>query len=120
MLDVSTGSTLDHSVQASSSASPTPPAPVGQRSQTAATARATSTNADTQKPPDLLEQRRGKIHFILRFHNVLKMCLCSGINVCLYHEPVIAIIDSVQNSNSRVRMSTFGGKCFETLPNKLL
>lgn len=59
-LDILTGSTLDRPAQASSSAAPAPPAPVGQRSQTGATsARPTSTNNDGQKPPDLLEQRRG-------------------------------------------------------------
>ncbi|TNM90432.1 hypothetical protein fugu_002721 [Takifugu bimaculatus] len=58
-------------VQASSSAAPTPPAPVGQRSQTAAaTARATSTNADSQKPPDLLEQRRvSEVHKVSQQDN---------------------------------------------------
>lgn len=53
-------------MQASSSAAPAPPAPVGQRSQIGATStRPTSTNADSQKL--LLEQRRGRTHFILDF-----------------------------------------------------
>uniref|UniRef100_H3CYU8 LSM14A mRNA processing body assembly factor b n=1 Tax=Tetraodon nigroviridis TaxID=99883 RepID=H3CYU8_TETNG len=57
-LDILTGSTLDKPVQATSSAAPAP-APVGLKSQTGATnARPTSTNTDSQKPPDLLEQRR--------------------------------------------------------------
>lgn len=64
-IDILTGSTQDRPVQALSSAAPAPPVPVGQRSQTGATsARPTSTNTDSQKPPDLLEQRRGKTHFI--------------------------------------------------------
>lgn len=54
-------STLEQTVQAPPSAAPAPPAPVGQRSQTgAAASRPTSTAAGSQKPPDLLEQRKGK------------------------------------------------------------
>lgn len=46
-------------VQAPPSAAPTPPAPVGQRTQMGVAApRPTSTTTSIQKPPDLLEQRR--------------------------------------------------------------
>ncbi|XP_038557009.1 LSM14A mRNA processing body assembly factor b [Micropterus salmoides] len=52
-------STLEQTVQAPPSAAPAPPAPVGQRSQMgAAASRPTSTAAGSQKPPDLLEQRK--------------------------------------------------------------
>ncbi|XP_070759199.1 LSM14A mRNA processing body assembly factor b [Enoplosus armatus] len=45
--------------QAPPSAAPAPPAPVGPRSQTGAAApRPTGTTAGSQKPPDLLEQRK--------------------------------------------------------------
>lgn len=37
-----------------------PPAPVGQRSQAAAAPRPPATATGSQKPPDLLEQRKGK------------------------------------------------------------
>ncbi|CAJ1048768.1 LSM14A mRNA processing body assembly factor b isoform X2 [Xyrichtys novacula] len=51
--------TLEQAVQAASSAASAPPAPVGQRSQTAAAAsRPTSSTTGSQKPPDLLEQRK--------------------------------------------------------------
>lgn len=54
--------TLEQAVQAPPSAAPAPPAPVGQRSQTgAAAASRTTTTTGSQKPPDLLEQRKGKI-----------------------------------------------------------
>lgn len=60
-LDILTGSTLDRPVGSSSAAAPAPPAPVGHRIHTGAiSARPTSINAESQKPPDLLEQRRGK------------------------------------------------------------
>lgn len=50
---------LEQAVQAPPSAASAPPAPVGQRSQTGATApRATGPAAGSQKPPDLLEQRK--------------------------------------------------------------
>ncbi|KAM9366272.1 LSM14A mRNA processing body assembly factor b isoform 2-T2 [Symphorus nematophorus] len=50
--------TLEPAVQPPSAAS-APPAPVGQRSQAAVAApRATGTTAVSQKPPDLLEQRK--------------------------------------------------------------
>lgn len=52
---------LEQTVQTPPSAAPAPPAPVGQRSQTAVAApRPTSTAAGSQKPPDLLEQRKGE------------------------------------------------------------
>nr|XP_046268838.1 LSM14A mRNA processing body assembly factor b [Scatophagus argus] len=52
-------STLEQVVQTPPSAAPAPPAPVGQRSQTGAAApRPTGTTAGSQKPPDLLEQRK--------------------------------------------------------------
>lgn len=55
------GSTLKQAVKAPATAAPAPPAPVGQRSQTAAAApRPISTSTGSQKPPDLLEQRKGK------------------------------------------------------------
>ncbi|GLD58169.1 protein LSM14 homolog A-like isoform X1 [Lates japonicus] len=51
--------TLDQPVHAPPSAASGSPAPVGQRSQTGAAApRPTSTTAGSQKPPDLLEQRK--------------------------------------------------------------
>lgn len=51
--------TLEQAVQAPPSAAPAPPAPVGQRSQTgAAAASRTTTTTGSQKPPDLLEQRK--------------------------------------------------------------
>ncbi|KAI3377679.1 hypothetical protein L3Q82_008835 [Scortum barcoo] len=50
---------LEQAVQPLPSAAPAPPAPVGQRSQTAVAApRPTSTAVGSQKPPDLLEQRK--------------------------------------------------------------
>ncbi|XP_037606681.1 LSM14A mRNA processing body assembly factor b [Sebastes umbrosus] len=50
---------LEQAVQAPPSAAPAPPAPVGQRSQMGAAApRPTSSTVGSQKPPDLLEQRR--------------------------------------------------------------
>ncbi|XP_049900256.1 LSM14A mRNA processing body assembly factor b isoform X1 [Epinephelus moara] len=50
---------LEQTVQTPPSAAPAPPAPVGQRSQTVvAPPRPTSTAAGSQKPPDLLEQRK--------------------------------------------------------------
>ncbi len=53
-------STLEQAVKASSSAPSAPPAPVGQRTQTGvAASRPTGTTAGSQKPPDLLEQRKG-------------------------------------------------------------
>lgn len=53
------GSTLKQAVKAPATAAPAPPAPVGQRSQTAAAApRPISTSTGSQKPPDLLEQRK--------------------------------------------------------------
>lgn len=52
---------LEQAVQAPPSAAQAPPAPVGQRSQMGAAApRPTSTTTGSQKPPDLLEQRKGK------------------------------------------------------------
>ncbi|XP_023131617.1 LSM14A mRNA processing body assembly factor b isoform X1 [Amphiprion ocellaris] len=52
-------SSLEQAVQAPPSAAPAPPAPVGQRSQSGvAAARPTSTTTGSQKPPDLLEQRK--------------------------------------------------------------
>ncbi|XP_039980421.1 LSM14A mRNA processing body assembly factor b isoform X2 [Xiphias gladius] len=51
--------TLEQAVQAPPSAAQAPPAPVGQRSQMGAAApRPTSTTTGSQKPPDLLEQRK--------------------------------------------------------------
>ncbi|XP_022600485.1 protein LSM14 homolog A isoform X1 [Seriola dumerili] len=51
--------TLEQAAQAPPSAATAPPAPVGQRSQTgAAVPRPTSTTTGSQKPPDLLEQRK--------------------------------------------------------------
>ncbi|KAM7423711.1 hypothetical protein PAMA_000195 [Pampus argenteus] len=50
------GSTLKQAVLAPTSAATAPPAPVGQRSQTAAAPKPTSTGS--QQPPDLLEQRK--------------------------------------------------------------
>lgn len=56
---LTTSSILDLPVQAPSSAVSAPPAPVGQRSQAGApAARSTITAAGSQKPPDLLEQRK--------------------------------------------------------------
>ncbi|XP_039650355.1 LSM14A mRNA processing body assembly factor b isoform X2 [Perca fluviatilis] len=53
--------TLEQAVKAPPSAAPAPPVPVGQRSQTGAAApRPTSSSAGSQKPPDLLEQRKGE------------------------------------------------------------
>ncbi|KAF3686875.1 Protein LSM14 -like protein A Protein FAM61A RNA-associated protein 55A [Channa argus] len=53
------GPTLEQAVQAPPSAASAPPAPLGQRSQTgAAASRPTSTASGSQKPPDLLEQRK--------------------------------------------------------------
>uniref|UniRef100_A0A3Q2ZDP2 LSM14A mRNA processing body assembly factor b n=1 Tax=Kryptolebias marmoratus TaxID=37003 RepID=A0A3Q2ZDP2_KRYMA len=50
---------------APSAAAPGPSAPVGQRSQTGVTApKPTSTSTGSQKPPDLLEQKKGDV-FIL-------------------------------------------------------
>ncbi|XP_069546469.1 LSM14A mRNA processing body assembly factor b [Brachyistius frenatus] len=50
---------VDQALKAPSSAAPAPPAPVGQRGQMGAGApRSTSTIAGSQKPPDLLEQRK--------------------------------------------------------------
>lgn len=49
--------TLEQSVKAPPSSAPAPPA--GQRSQTGAAASRTTTTG-IQKPPDLLEQRKGK------------------------------------------------------------
>lgn len=52
-------SSLEQAAQASSSAASAPPAPVGQRSQPgAAASRPTSSTTGSQKPPDLLEQRK--------------------------------------------------------------
>ncbi|XP_071344955.1 LSM14A mRNA processing body assembly factor b isoform X2 [Trachinotus anak] len=52
-------STVEQAVQALPSAAPAPPAPVGQRSQTGGPLpRLTSTTTGSQKPPDLLEQRK--------------------------------------------------------------
>lgn len=54
------GPSLEQAVQAPPSAAPAPPAPVGLRSQVGASApRLTSTTAGSQRPPDLLEQRKG-------------------------------------------------------------
>lgn len=54
---------LEQAVQAPPSAAPAPPAPVGQRSQMGAAApRPTSSTVGSQKPPDLLEQRRGMLN----------------------------------------------------------
>ncbi|XP_010731419.1 LSM14A mRNA processing body assembly factor b isoform X1 [Larimichthys crocea] len=51
--------TLEPAVQPPPSAAPAPPAPVGQRTQTGAAApRPTGTADGSQKPPDLLEQRK--------------------------------------------------------------
>ncbi|XP_035484914.2 LSM14A mRNA processing body assembly factor b isoform X1 [Scophthalmus maximus] len=54
------GPNLEQAVHAPPSAAPVPPAPVGQRSQTgvAGPTRPTSTITGSQKPPDLLEQRK--------------------------------------------------------------
>lgn len=53
------GPTVEQAVQASQSAASAPPAPIGQRAQTsAATPRTTSTATVSQRPPDLLEQRK--------------------------------------------------------------
>lgn len=58
---LTTSSILDLPVQAPPSAASAPPAPVGQRSQVGAPAiRPTITSAGSQKPPDLLEQRKGR------------------------------------------------------------
>ncbi|XP_054465663.1 LSM14A mRNA processing body assembly factor b isoform X2 [Anoplopoma fimbria] len=51
--------TLEQAVKAPPSAAPAPPAPVGQRSQMGAAApRPIHTTIGSQKPPDLLEQRK--------------------------------------------------------------
>lgn len=55
--------TLEQAAQAPPSAAPAPPAPVGQRSQMqmgAVAPRSASTSTGGQKPPDLLEQRKGR------------------------------------------------------------
>uniref|UniRef100_UPI0037E70D5B LSM14A mRNA processing body assembly factor b n=1 Tax=Semicossyphus pulcher TaxID=241346 RepID=UPI0037E70D5B len=53
------GPSLEQTVQAPPSAATAPPAPVGQRSQAGAVAtRPISASAGSQKPPDLLEQRK--------------------------------------------------------------
>uniref|UniRef100_UPI003AB073A2 LSM14A mRNA processing body assembly factor b isoform X2 n=1 Tax=Centroberyx gerrardi TaxID=166262 RepID=UPI003AB073A2 len=49
---------LEQAVQAPPSAAPAPPAPVGQRSQAGAAAPRPTTTTGSQRPPDLLEQRR--------------------------------------------------------------
>uniref|UniRef100_A0A3B3CBV2 LSM14A mRNA processing body assembly factor n=1 Tax=Oryzias melastigma TaxID=30732 RepID=A0A3B3CBV2_ORYME len=52
----------EQAVQAPPAAAPAPPAPVGQRSQSGVTAqKPTSTFTSSQKPPDLLEQKKGNI-----------------------------------------------------------
>lgn len=51
-------SPVKQSLQAPPSAAPGQPAAVGQRSQPAVTAKATSSTTSTQKPPDLLEQKK--------------------------------------------------------------
>ncbi|KAM6943520.1 LOW QUALITY PROTEIN: LSM14A mRNA processing body assembly factor b [Xenentodon cancila] len=51
--------TVEQAVQAPPSAAPGPPAPVGQRTQAGVTApKPNSTSTGSQKPPDLLEQRK--------------------------------------------------------------
>lgn len=54
-----TSPTLEPPVQAPLPAAHAPPPPVGQRSQTGAAPRSTSTATGNQKPPDLLELRKG-------------------------------------------------------------
>lgn len=52
------GPALEQAVQAPPSAAPAPPAPVGQRSQAGVAAAPRTTSTSSQKPPDLLEQRK--------------------------------------------------------------
>ncbi|KAF6731086.1 LSM14-like protein A [Oryzias melastigma] len=55
-------STGEQAVQAPPAAAPAPPAPVGQRSQSGVTAqKPTSTFTSSQKPPDLLEQKKASV-----------------------------------------------------------
>lgn len=56
--NVSTSPILDQAVRPPPSSGPAPPAPVGQRSQIGAAAPRPTSSAGSQKPPDLLEQRK--------------------------------------------------------------
>lgn len=57
-LNVSTSPALDQAVRPPPSSGPAPPAPVGQRSQIGAAAPRPTSSTGSQKPPDLLEQRK--------------------------------------------------------------
>lgn len=57
-LDVSTSPIVDQAVRPPPSSGPAPPAPVGQRSQIGAAGPRSTSSAGSQKPPDLLEQRK--------------------------------------------------------------
>lgn len=57
-LNVSTSPAVEQAVRPPPSSGPAPPAPVGQRSQLGAAAPRPTGSAGSQKPPDLLEQRK--------------------------------------------------------------
>lgn len=84
--------TLEPAVQPPPSAAPAPPAPVGQRTQTGAAApRPTGTADGSQKPPDLLEQRKGKNTCLTCKWNRMNYAFSALLELCCFISRLIYV-----------------------------